>query len=357
MISKKLFILSWLIFQGTSVIIGNVSDCISAAKPGDTCYIKGGNYTDFFIEINKLNGNKDAPITISSNPGETVVIDGTINIDTNSWTQYKDCIYVTKLKQEISQLFVEYEMMTPCRWPQGALWKDKSVFDYTKALRIGTNSSVLGTMVDDSLSTLNFSVKGAVALLNIFSSITTSAVVTSHETNSNRFSYSYPSSWTQQHFDSKSPRYYLENIFEFLDEETEYYLDTKTNELYLWTPHCKNPNVFTSIRGKQQTFALNISHSSYINVENVTFFGVGMNAIKSDHITLKNINFLYSSYSKRVLGLADAPIAPQLFGCDYLSMINCVWSSNDGSNFIYHGNYGLFYNNLFEYTSYSCIGT
>ena len=61
-------------------------------------------------------------------------------------------------------------------------------------------------------------------------------------------------------------RYYLEGFFEFMDQETEYHLDTKNNILYSYTPKCVNPNKISSIRGKTQSFALNISSSSYVNI-------------------------------------------------------------------------------------------
>ena len=121
------------------------------------------------------------------------------------------------------------------------------------------------------------------AILNIGSWITVSSMVTKHIPNSNNFSYWYYPSWnsTVTHKGAQAWRYYLESNINFIDLESEWYIDTNNNknELYLYSPYkCTSPNNKTairSVRGKIKTFSLNIYDSSYINIENLTLFATG----------------------------------------------------------------------------------
>eukprot|EP01084_Bolivina_argentea_P106896 191173_1 len=264
---------------------------------------------------------------------------------------------MTNLSLPIWQLFIDYDMMTPCRLPN-ALWIDKSVFNASVALLDGSSKSSLGTMIDstNTISSLNYSVKDAIVILNIFSSSTTASFVSKHSIGSNQFNYTYPSQW-KSNYGNKGNRFYFEGLFDFLDTETEYFLDSKSNMLYIWTPQCKNINTFKSIRGKTQTFALNITSSSYINITNVTFFATGFHIDKSSHIHIENTQFLYPSYSKRVLKTNTSnlvPIPSYLYGSNMI-IRNCTFSSMDSPAFLYSGSHSVFENNLFEYTSYSTV--
>jgi hypothetical protein len=58
---------------------------VSALAPGDTLYIRGGTYIER-ISV-RVSGSSTAPITITSYPGETVVMDGNGLASTPStWT-------------------------------------------------------------------------------------------------------------------------------------------------------------------------------------------------------------------------------------------------------------------------------
>eukprot|EP00483_Globobulimina_turgida_P012905 UN12929 len=178
---------------------------------------------------------------------------------------------------------------------------------------------------------------------------------------SNNFSYYVQPEWKSRlHFQPQFCRYYLENNINFLDQQTEWYMDTQSNYLYLSPTQCTDPNTFNSIRGKINTYSLYLSDSTYISFKNMTFFSTAFNVKGSSNIKFENIVFNYSVYSKRAIGHSNAPPKSSIFsGGSYLSVINCVFYGNDGQpiDYSYGSKYGYFYNNLFEYTSYSCIGT
>eukprot|EP01084_Bolivina_argentea_P132070 233050_1 len=225
--------------------------CITNAVPGDICDTPTGNFSNIAVSISNLNGNITHPIIIKPKNQYDTVLDGTINLNSTyyKWESYKsnNCIYFTELNDtKIWQLFIDNEMQTPARFPN-TLWKDKSVFNASQALNWGNNSSVLGLMIDSpnnmyQISDLNYSITNAIAILNIFSWKTVSSKVTYHKIGSNQFNYSYPTKWENAKYYSNTNRYYLENIFEFMDQETEYYLDVNKNILYSYSPNCRNLN-------------------------------------------------------------------------------------------------------------------
>eukprot|EP01084_Bolivina_argentea_P213649 362783_1 len=128
------------------------------------------------------------------------------------------------------------------------------------------------------------------------------------------------------------------------------------NILYSYSPNCRNLNEIQSIRGKTQSFGLNITSSSHINITDIIMFATGFNIDKSQYITLENMIFSYSSYSKRLLGDVSGPIPSYATHITNLTVINCVFSSSDSQPIETSGTIQtLYFNNLFEYNGYSCV--
>eukprot|EP01084_Bolivina_argentea_P157409 274313_1 len=363
----------------------SLQKCLQAVKPGDICKIPNGGRFGMEITMSNINGEENKPITITGTQSDKTILDGTVEIssilsESNTiWEKANinnnECIYKISLKREIWQLFVNDEMMTVSRWPN-ALWKDKTVFNSYFAQSLSTKESTLGLMVDagtvygEKLSSIPYDLTGTIGVLNIGSWVTYSSIITKHIPKSNNFSFWVSKNWKN---DGKPAdwRYYLENNINFIDLETEWFIDTSTKnkyELYLYSPfECTSPNnktLFKSIRGKIQTFSLNIFDSSYVNVEDVTLFATGFNITNSNNIKLQNMVFNYTTTSKRSLGVYEyAPISSVFNNGRQidayktgLSVINSIFHGSDGNIFYYKGNNGIFKNNLFEYISYSCVG-
>eukprot|EP01084_Bolivina_argentea_P213654 362792_1 len=342
------------------------SNCIKNALPGDICETPNGNFSNIHVSISNLNGNISHPIIIQSKNAYQTVFDGTINLNSSyyNWKPLSSnkCIFYTNLNNTlIWQLFINNEMQTPARFPN-ALWKDKSIFNAAVALNNGSNTSMLGYMVDANSNTyqiksLNYSLLNAIAILNIFSSQTVASIITYHKIGSNSFHYSYPKKWEQSKYYSNTNRFYLEGLFEFMDQQTEFHLDVNSNILYSYSENCKNLNEIHSIRGKTQSHGFYMTDSSFVNVSNIIFFATGFDILQSQFITLDNIIFSYSSFSKRILGnaITNGPIPSYATNVDNFRVINSTFVGSDSVNIEYNGQDGYFLNNLFEYTSYSCI--
>ena len=87
------------------------------------------------------------------------------------------------IAQDVSQLFIDGEMMTNARWPN-SLWSDKSIFD-SKNWAHSSLRSTRGVMIDEGkrhpkLAESGFDAKGAMAVLNVGSFCTFTRQVIEH---------------------------------------------------------------------------------------------------------------------------------------------------------------------------------
>lgn len=171
-----------------------ITKCIKTLnRPGDECHIRQGRYHEPQFQISGKKGTLSQPIIIRGYGEEIPIIDGTIPViprGKSSWKRGKDGIYSAKIERDIWQLFVDGEMMTNARWPN-ALWSDKTVF-LNKYWAKSSSRSTRGKMVDSgekNLAGSGIDVTGAVAILNVGSFNTFTAIVQSHRSGQNFFTY------------------------------------------------------------------------------------------------------------------------------------------------------------------------
>ena len=354
----------------------HVQKAVTSLTPGDTCTIRGGVYSEE-VTITELQGTKENPITFRSYPGETVTFDCTIPI-INSWEKYKDHIFVTTLKEDIWQLFVDGEMQINARWPN-AFWYDFSVFDYTRWGFADAKSTFdpptgTGVIVDNGtqgLAKSGLNVTGAIAILNIGSWLTWAAFVDQHNSGESNFSFNLHQKLNSPYIDfhGQNSRYFLEDKLEFLDAPTEWFYDKNTKKLYLWTRNSDQPGIH-DIRGKVSTYAFTIkNNSTWIVLSNLDFFAttvfISGDDKRSDvsNIRLESLHFSYPSYSKRMLGSLAIPNMTTIYYNGLLtkyagnfSVFNCTWEYADGQTFRYRGADGWFENNLWHHNDFTCVG-
>ncbi len=75
---------------------------------------------------------------------------------------------------------------------------------------------------------------------------------------------------SQENGISKYTQYYIENKLELLDEPGEWYYDKSKKILYLWPTENGNPSNLTIEIGKRDV-GFDLSHSSYINIDGLSF--------------------------------------------------------------------------------------
>ncbi len=268
---------------------------------GDITYIRGGNY---FEQVNllRVSGSAAKPYTFKAYQDEKVTLDGTINIE-QKWQKHSGNIYKTTLTQPIWQLFVANKSMTSARWPNGN-WYDGSVWDKTKSMMWPEKGrGKLGTYYNKALTDLDFDLTGGIIVVNSGSFKTYQTKITKHNAGDDHFSFD--TNGVKSHFSFKKSGvsrhgYFLEGKLGLLDEENEWFYDIKTKQLYLWAENGVNPETL-NIRGKVQSYAVNIKHSEHIHLQGINFFATTFNVEQSRFINVEDSDLMYPSYSKRML--------------------------------------------------------
>ncbi|HBR94332.1 MAG TPA: hypothetical protein DEA90_09235 [Opitutae bacterium] len=92
-----------------------IQRAVDVMRPGDTCYIRAGVYRET-IDLAGKAGLSGQPITLTNYMAEQVILDGTVQID-SAWTLDEGEVYKTTLPQNVTQLFVDDELMTLARFP------------------------------------------------------------------------------------------------------------------------------------------------------------------------------------------------------------------------------------------------
>lgn len=332
-------------------------------KAGDSCYIRGGRYHEAVV-ISGLKGTADKPITFTSYQDEAVTLDGTEPIK-GKWQKYKGKIYKTKLTKDIWQLFVDGKMMISARWPN-ARFDDGSVWKQDETWAWQAPNSTYGRMYDDgkkNLAGTGIDFTGAIAILNIGSFRTFAQFVDSHSAGSDNFTYTpnlwdrlSNSVWWGKH--TYQGRYYLESKLECLDTSEEWFYDPDTKQLYLWTDDGKDP-AGRDVRGKNQSYALDISGSSYVNVIGLDFFATTFRLESCRNTTVEDCRLLYPSYSRRMVrDLREPEVTAVISPTDSESsnaIRNCVFEYTDGTGIRVVGKGDIIENCYFHDVDYSCV--
>ena len=272
-------------------------------KAGDVCFIREGVYHEI-VNLKSINGTVSKPYVFKAYNNEHVLLDGSISLDLN-WEKHEGNIYKAKLKTSVWQLFVNDISMTSARWPNGN-WNDGSVWDKKKSMAWPEKKKgTYGHHFNKELTAIEGDLTGAIIIVNSGSFKTFKSNVIEHNPGADNFKYDTKRKDIKVHFSFKDKThrhgYFLEGKLALLDEENEWFYNPKSKEIYLWAPDGKHPKNF-KIKGKTHSYAFDIANSSYIKLEGLNFFGTTFKANESHHITVENCDFMFPSYSKRMLG-------------------------------------------------------
>jgi hypothetical protein len=367
---------------------------ISLLKPGDRLRIRAGRYQEK-VTIRGLRGTGEQPIVIAAAPGETVVLDGTRPVAAladGTWQRHRGGIYKIRLTRDVWQLIADGGIQTTARWPN-AFWHDETIFDlrhwamgsaqdaWLDDPRRGLTGhhGIMGNTPDPKLGTdlrkIGFDLTGAVAVLNVANYDTYSFPVTAHDVPKGTFRFRIPEQSGIYHRpmvkDGKPVyrfhKYFFEGKRELLDAPGEWHYDKASKTLYYHTPKGKTP-AGMDIRGKVLTYALEIRDCRHVTVRGLDFFGATMKAIANQDLTVEDVDFLYPSYSKRVLGdwgpvettvfyQADrkADFRSHVFDPSRLVLRNCTFRCADGDAVKLQGTGNVIENCLFQKIDYSCV--
>jgi len=112
--------------------LATLQAAVGKLQPGDACLVRGGTYAHS-LEIVGLKGTAEAPIIFRAYGDETVVLDGTVRIE-SSWTAWTNGIFKTAVERDMWQLFAGRDLLDLARWPDASV-NDGSVWDVHRSMR------------------------------------------------------------------------------------------------------------------------------------------------------------------------------------------------------------------------------
>lgn len=338
----------------------NLQTAVELLEPGDTLFILEGTYRQK-VKKNFLRGEAGSPIVITAFPGHRVILDGTVEI-TGPWELYEGNIYKTMLDTLIWQLFVDDKMMTSARWPNAEDWTP-DMWNTDKTWGKQAAGSSYGHFMDDGTKNLAGTGKdftGAIAIMNIGSWLSFAEKVDNHGAGNPDFTYTPHFPESAYHHKITAGRYFFEAAMACLDVANEWYFNPDSRELFLYPDNGLDPTG-RNISGKTVTYSMEFNEARYLEIRNIDFFGCTVKLEYTRHSSLVNCNFLYPSYSQRMLGSIQFA-QPTLVSSghsetdSYNRVINCTFEKTDGSGLKIVGRYDLVENCYFHNIDYSCVG-
>jgi len=336
-----------------------VNKALSLMNSGDTCFIRSGVYHEEII----IDGKNNIVITPYNN--EYVCFEGTHQI-TSNWSQYSGNIYQTTLSRHIWQLFVDNKEMVMARWPN-ANFTDTSIYSLD-TWASGIEDSVPGypdgsyngfQLVDTTkynLGLTGLDLTGAIGIMNVGSFKTFNREITSHNTGDNFFNYDVV---PNNAYRDKHHNFYFEGKLELLDQPNEWFYDTISKILYLYSDNGQNPNG-RIIKGKVQDYAINITNSSHVTISNLFFFSTTFSAKTSNNVVINNCNFSHPNCSKRMLkDFLTHPNVSVLGKSGSANFVNnsvikkCLFEHTDGEALRVYGNNNLIENCYMRFIDYT----
>ena len=205
------------------------------------------------------------------------------------------------------------------------------------------------------LSSLDFSIEGALVIANVGSFKTYTRLVTSHVQGEQTFDYE---TIPNNAYRDKHHYYFLEGKIEFLDTENEWFFDKETKELFVYAESADQLEEKT-FKGKTRSFAFDIHNSTFVDFEGLHFFASTVYMEECTYTGFKNCLFAFPNYSKRMLGNTGVPQVTQIehspnLEDSYCYFNSCLFEYTDGEALRLDGKGNKIINNYFHHIDWSC---
>jgi hypothetical protein len=266
-----------------------IQHCASTTTQGGTCAIRAGVYRETVVP--------NDGIIITAYHLEPVTIDGADPI--TGWTLDHGSVYEAKVAlngDDTNQLFVDNEMMTEARWPNG---NDLFHVNWATA-KAGTDASHI---VDSNIPKANW----AGAKVHLWSGSDPFSHQTGDVTYSTNGQIGIDVGQTgtcPSICPSSGGYYYLFGTLSALDAENEWFYDANATTLYFMAPGGVDPNKI-QVRSKRRLYAFDLRGKTGVTISNVAIFASTIvTDQQSSNNTLDRINATYVSH------FTNLPVAP-----------------------------------------------
>ncbi|MGB2819517.1 MAG: right-handed parallel beta-helix repeat-containing protein, partial [Phycisphaerae bacterium] len=230
--------------------------------------------------------------------GETVTLSGAEPIEAK-WSRHEGSTYKARIDLDVSQLFVDGEMMVEARWPNQPFERrwDKA------AWRPTAEGSDYGKIVDPQLAGTGVDWTGALAVLNVGAWQTFLRAVRNHGAGKDSFEYATDLGTRHESQRTRAKRrqpgfdrYFLFGKLEALDAPGEWFLDRGTRTLYLWPPDGGDPSG-RRIEGKAREYGFVASGRSHVRIEGVRFFAATFLFSDAEDCSIEDCDLEYPTYA------------------------------------------------------------
>jgi fibronectin type 3 domain-containing protein len=285
---------------------------------GDECYIRGGIYRETVTPVES--GSPGYPIAFMPYNGEAVVVSGA-DVMSLAWSTYSGSIYQATTTNVFRQLFVDGNMMNEARWPNA------QVNDLLGAPRGVVDSSVTSN-TDLTCSALpNVDLVGATLHLRpgkpLWEYLYYTRPVATYDSVAKKITWNAAISTT---FKVQTGNlFYLYGKLTLLDCAGEWYLDTNTDKLYLWTMASNSPSGHT-VEAKMRDEAFVLDDRSYVSVKGLFVFAAGISMLNTTNCVVDGCHLRYVRHDTTAdWGLPN--VAGQTTACG-VSGSGSVWKNS-----------------------------
>ena len=307
---------------GTSTNLSflTIQKSASAMNAGDTCYVLSGTYRETVTPARS--GTSGSPTTFAAYPGATPIVSGA-DVLNLSWSVYSNSIYKASTSNSFRQLFVDGAMMNEARWPNA------TVNNLLHAPRSAPSVCSSNYLTDASLPNVNL----LGATLHIFPNEYNNPGYAANTRQITGWdSATKTMSWNANIFNTGAVAtvYYVYGVLLLLDIPTEWYLNTTSGSLYLWTPDGASPTNHV-VEVKNRTSAFTLDHLSYVTVSGIYVFGAGISMANTTNCVVDNCNLIYVQHDTTADWAVSVPIANQVSGSGSMWKNSTImYSSQDG---------------------------
>jgi len=277
-----------------------IQQAASIAEPGDTVFVRGGTYHETVTPSHS--GTASAPIVFEPYNGESVTLTGADPV--GGWAGYRGPIFQAAQPWDLgggnNQVFVDGVMVNEARWPNagGDLFHPATVTADTIASSVSPAGPFGGvataTITSSSLTQAAGALDGATIHIAPGEGWVwqTGTVIDSQP---GQLTYQYTQLNTSYQIPRDGNRFYLTGQLQMLDSPGEWFHDSASGTLYLWTPQGDSPGAH-DVEAKHRLFAFDLSGLSYITVRGFNLFAATIDTSASSHdITLSNLDARYVS--------------------------------------------------------------